>query len=104
MPLSNAQKQARYRAKHLGIDGGKVRLQAMVSVHTEARLKRLAHHQGFSQTTALDRIIADAHGRVVEPMSPEEQGAFYRDTKPPKHELRHEVKNAHPIKRTKPAS
>jgi hypothetical protein len=42
VPLTSAQKQARYRERRLGKDGTKIALHLFVEVTTRAKLKRLA--------------------------------------------------------------
>ena len=65
MALSSAQKQRRYRERHLGKDGEKVRLQAFISFQTEARLQRLARHHGYSITALIEKIADDADNAVL---------------------------------------
>jgi hypothetical protein len=41
MALTNAEKQARYRERHLGIDGEKTLVQLFLSVEAKAQLERI---------------------------------------------------------------
>jgi hypothetical protein len=42
--LTNAEKQARYRERHLGVDGEKVRVGLNLNAGTRAKMGRLARH------------------------------------------------------------
>jgi hypothetical protein len=42
--LTNAEKQARYRERHLGVDGEKVRVGLKLNGGTWAKMGRLASH------------------------------------------------------------
>jgi hypothetical protein len=55
MPLSNTEKQARYRERHLGVDGVKVRVGLILNAHTRAQLGRLALHRGYTITAGWSR-------------------------------------------------
>jgi hypothetical protein len=50
MAPTNAGKQARYRQRHLDVDGEKARVQLVVSAATRAQLDRLARHRGYTVT------------------------------------------------------
>jgi hypothetical protein len=52
--LTNAEKQARYRERHLGSDGEKVRVGLNLNAGTRAKMGRLALHRGYT-ITALAR-------------------------------------------------
>ena len=64
MALTSAEKQARFREKHL-VDGDQQRLQAVVSLPTKLGLARLAKHQGLTQTDLIERLVRDELGRVT---------------------------------------
>lgn len=52
--LTNAERQARYRQKHLeNIEGDKERAQFMFEKGTKRRLERIACHYGYPSATAL---------------------------------------------------
>jgi hypothetical protein len=65
MTLGNAEKQARYRERHLGAHGGKVRLQTYVSASTKAQLVRLARYRHCSLTKVIEDLVADADSTIV---------------------------------------
>jgi hypothetical protein len=44
MPFTNAEKQRRYRQRHLGVDGKKVRIQLFLTSIARAGLTRLGCH------------------------------------------------------------
>jgi hypothetical protein len=53
-PLTNAERQARYREKHLeGVDGEKERAQFVFDVGTKKRLAKIAAHFGYKSSTDL---------------------------------------------------
>jgi len=65
MALSQAEKQRRYRERHLGYDGEKQRIQCLVSLGTKLKLKRLAHYYGCTLTTLIEKLAADAEKVLV---------------------------------------
>ena len=53
-PLTNAERQARYREKHMdSIEGNKERAQFIFEIGTKKRLERIARHYGYLSATAL---------------------------------------------------
>jgi hypothetical protein len=66
MALSPAQKQRRYRQRHLGLDGAKERMQCFLSVHTKAQLTRLARYHGYSVTNLIETLAADAERALLD--------------------------------------
>jgi hypothetical protein len=53
-PLTNSERQARYREKHLeNIEGDKERAQFTFEMGTKRRLERIACHYGYPSATAL---------------------------------------------------
>jgi len=66
MALTPAEKQQRYRERHLGIDGAKERIQVFVSVHTKAQLGRLARHYGYTVTRVIEDLAAAAESALLE--------------------------------------
>jgi hypothetical protein len=64
MALSAAEKQARYRQKHLR-DGDRERLQAVVSLHAKLALERLARHYGLTLAGMVERLALDEAARVT---------------------------------------
>jgi hypothetical protein len=69
MALTNAEKQARYRARHLGVDGGKRRLTLFIDASTGAQLDRLAHRKSYSVTALIEELVASAERRVTAHLS-----------------------------------
>lgn len=78
MALTNAQKQAFYRERHLK-EGERKRLQVVVSLHTKRALERLSRHLGLTQASTLDQIIGDAQEAILSGLSSEEQAHYDRD-------------------------
>jgi len=66
MAMTPAEKQRRYRQRHLGVNGQKERLQCMVSAHAKAQLTRLAHYHGYSVTRLIETFAAQAERALVD--------------------------------------
>jgi hypothetical protein len=64
MPLTNAEKQRRYRERHLGPDGDKVRLTSCVSIAARDQLDRLSWHLGYNVTELIEELAAAAERHV----------------------------------------
>jgi hypothetical protein len=77
MALSNAEKQARYRERHLGVDGEKARLQLFLSADTKAQLDRLAHRKGYTVTALIEELAASAERRVIARLSGKARKRYY---------------------------
>jgi hypothetical protein len=69
MALTNAEKQARYRERHLGVNGEKRRLTLFIDATTGAQLERLAHHKGYSVTALVEELAASAERRITSKLS-----------------------------------
>jgi hypothetical protein len=67
-PLTNAERQARYREKHMeSIEGDKERAQFIFEIGTKKRLERIARHYGYLSTTALiEQWTAQVASEVAE--------------------------------------
>ena len=67
-PLTNAERQARYREKHMeSIEGDKERAQFIFEIGTKKRLARIARHYGYLSATALiERWAAQVASEVAE--------------------------------------
>ena len=50
MTLTNAEKQARYRERHLGVDGEKVRVGLNLNAGTRAKMGRFPRRRGYTIT------------------------------------------------------
>lgn len=77
MALSQAEKQRRYRERHLGSDGEKHRIQCLVSVRTELKLKRIAHYYGCNLTSLIEKLAADAEEAIVRQIASCEIGVYF---------------------------
>ena len=76
MAMTQAEKQRRYRQRHLGLDGEKDRLQCMVSVQAKAQLTRLAQYHGYSVTELIETLAADAERALVDTLPQSDIGAY----------------------------
>jgi hypothetical protein len=65
MALSNAEKQARYRERHLGVDGTKRRVTLYIGAAAKGRIDRLAHRKGYSMTALIEEWAAARHVETV---------------------------------------
>jgi hypothetical protein len=77
MALSQAEKQRRYRERHLGDNGEKQRIQCVVGLRTKLKLKRLAHYYGCSVTTLIENLAADAEEVIVREIASRDIGDYY---------------------------
>lgn len=75
MALTSAQKQARYRQKHLA-EGDERRVQVVVSLDVAFALQRLARHRGTTQASVLSDLIMAEKNRVTASMSDEQFDVF----------------------------
>lgn len=85
MALSQAEKQRRYRERHLkhdlgknGFERRKKRTQYFVSFHTWVKLGRLAHYYGCSMTMLIEKLITDAEKSVIDQIPASDVTAYYR--------------------------
>jgi macrodomain Ter protein organizer (MatP/YcbG family) len=77
MPLTNAEKQRAYRERHLGVDGGKARIQLFLSTSTKAQLGRLARRKGYTLTALIEELVANAERRVTAKLSRKALKVYY---------------------------
>jgi hypothetical protein len=77
MALTNAEKQARYRERHLGADGEKRRTTLFLNATTRAQLDRLAHRKGYSVTAVIEELAAIAERRVTARLSGKALKTYY---------------------------
>jgi hypothetical protein len=61
--LTNAEKQARYRERHLGVDGEKARVG--INAGTRAKMGRLVRHRGYTITALAEALVERAEQRVT---------------------------------------
>jgi hypothetical protein len=62
--LTNAEKQARYRERHPGVDAKKVRVGLSLNAGNGAKIGRLARHRGYT-ITALVEVLAGRAGPLA---------------------------------------
>jgi len=81
MALTNAEKQARYRAARPYADNGEGerRIASWVTSHTSFSLERLARHFGLSQRDVLENIIESATKSATAEMTEDERDHFYSE-------------------------
>ena len=76
--LSNAERQRRYRERHLRSEEGQgERLNVVVHLSAKRALEQLAVHWGTSQREALERVLREAQGRVLDTLDGLGQEQFY---------------------------
>jgi hypothetical protein len=75
--LTNAEKQARYRERHLGVDGEKVRVGLNLNASTRAKMGRLAHHRGYTITALVEELVERAERRVTARLPSRALKAYY---------------------------
>jgi hypothetical protein len=74
--LTNAEKQARYRERHLGVDGEKVRVGLNLNTDTRAKMGRLARHRGYTITALVEERIESAERRVTSKLTGKAQKVY----------------------------
>jgi hypothetical protein len=79
MALTSAEKQQRYRERHLGLHGTKERIQLFISVQVKAQLGRLARHHGYTVTNVIEDLVAAAERALIERL-PRRQHSAYLDS------------------------
>jgi hypothetical protein len=63
-----------YRERHLGIDGGKARIQLIVNISAEKQLERLARCKGYTVTAPM---AGKAKQRIVYRMTAKQQREYF---------------------------
>jgi predicted DNA-binding ribbon-helix-helix protein len=76
MALTNAEKQARYRERHLSVDGEKKAVHLFLSAPTHAQLKRLARHKGCTITALVEDLAASAERRTLARLTPQAEKEY----------------------------
>jgi hypothetical protein len=80
MALTNAEKQARWRERHLKHENGtKLRAQFVFDTNTIGQLKRVAKHRECSVASLIRGWAANAERRIVEPLSDKDRKRYYGD-------------------------
>jgi hypothetical protein len=77
MALTNIEKQARYRERHLGPDGEKVRVGLILNAKTRAQMGRLARHKGYTITALVEELVEGAERRVTARLSDQSRKTYY---------------------------
>jgi predicted DNA-binding ribbon-helix-helix protein len=77
LTLTNAEKQARYRERHLGVDGEKVRVGLNLNAGTRAKMGRLARHRGYTITALVEELVERAERRVTARLPSRALKAYY---------------------------
>jgi hypothetical protein len=77
-PLTNAERQARYRQRHLlGIDSEKRRLSLFLDLHARRKLERIARHKDYTVTQLIEEWAAKAEQRITARMTLKEEKAYF---------------------------
>jgi hypothetical protein len=80
MALTNAEKEARWRERHLKDENGtKLRAQFVFDVSTTNQLKRVAAHRGRSVAALIREWAASAERRIIERLSGKDLRRYYGD-------------------------
>jgi len=99
--LTSAEKQRRYRERHLGVHGSKERIQLFVSVQTKAQLGRLARHYGYTITRIIEDLVKDADRAIFDRL-PTRQHSTYLDSHPQRISARSRAKSAKKLTGSRP--
>jgi hypothetical protein len=66
-PLTNAERQARYRKTHLaGVEGDKERVQFIFEIGTKKRLERISRHYGLSATKLIEKLTRQMASEIAD--------------------------------------
>ncbi|HWT72358.1 MAG TPA: hypothetical protein VN361_09240 [Oxalicibacterium sp.] len=77
MALTNAEKQRRYRNRHLGLGGKRELLQCLMTIPAKRNLERLACHYGHSMTTMLEILVNERTVELLRKLNDWEQKNFF---------------------------
>lgn len=77
MALTNAEKQRRYRNRHLGLGGKREPLQCLITIPAKRNLERLACHYGYSMTAMLEVLVNERTIDLLRKLTDREQKSFY---------------------------
>lgn len=75
MALTGAQKQARYREKHIQ-EGDQKRLQTVISFPAKRVLERLARHHKLTIGGMLEKLIMEERNRITAELDDDQCRAF----------------------------
>jgi hypothetical protein len=84
MALTSAEKQQRYRERHLGLHGTKERIQLFISIQARAQLGRLAGHYSYTVIKMIEDLAADAERSLLNGLPPRQRTCQSRRP-PPAH-------------------
>lgn len=77
MAMTNAERQRRYRERHLrSLEGQAERINLIASVQTKAAIDRLANYWQTTRRAALERAIREAESRVLDTLPGPEQNRY----------------------------
>jgi hypothetical protein len=78
MAMTNAERQRRYRQKHLKDEaGGKERLNLMLDFRAKLTLDRLTKRYAVTQAELIERLLREEQDRLLDTLDAEEQTAYY---------------------------
>ncbi len=78
MAMTNAQRQAAFRARHLkDTEGTAQRINLLVDTHTKQALERLAHHYAVTQQVMIQRLVCEAESALVNALDGAAQTVYY---------------------------
>jgi hypothetical protein len=77
MALTSAERQRRYRERHLGFDGNKVRIELFISIHAKAQIGRLARHHGCTVTKMIEDLVEATESAIVDQLPWQQHKAYY---------------------------
>jgi hypothetical protein len=74
--LIDAPFSCRLSRYNLGVKGGKQRIQFFVSIQAKAQLERLAPHYGYTVTSVIEKLAADAERALLSRLPPQKQTVY----------------------------
>lgn len=78
MAMSNAERQRRYRERHLkNLEAGAERINVVADLQAKLALERLARYWGLTQRATLELVLSEAQRQVLDGLTGEEQNKFY---------------------------
>jgi hypothetical protein len=81
-PMTNAERQAAYRKRHLeSVDGEKRRLSLFVDLHAHAQLERLARHKSYTVTALIEEWAAKEEQKIISKLTPKEEKEYFAEKK-----------------------
>jgi len=78
MAMTNAEKQAAYRERHLtDVEGSGARLNTVIDHSAKLALARLASAYGVSQRAMLELLVRDAEHDLLQGLSDKQRAQYY---------------------------